>query len=97
MTHGPWKGRTYGGGSVVADASGRVLEILRDRDTDVRVVELPIARRSSNHKIEVRKSKLENQNRKLGKAYEFAASHADNSAPSSQWGTGNGRALPFST
>jgi len=43
MTHGPWKGKTYGGGSVVADASGKVLEILRDRDTDVRVVELPVA------------------------------------------------------
>ena len=48
MTHGPWKGWTYGGGSVVADASGRVLEVLRDRDTDVRVVELPIHRRSSD-------------------------------------------------
>ena len=48
MTHGPWKGWTYGGGSVVADASGRVLEVLRDRDTDVRVVELPIDRRSGN-------------------------------------------------
>ena len=41
MTHGPWKGRTYGGASVVADASGTVLEVLRDRDTDLRVVELP--------------------------------------------------------
>jgi predicted amidohydrolase len=48
MTHGPWKGWTYGGGSVVADASGRVLEVLRDRDTDVRVVELPIDWRSGN-------------------------------------------------
>jgi hypothetical protein len=26
---------------VVADASGTVLEVLRDRDTDLRVVELP--------------------------------------------------------
>ena len=41
MTHGPWKGRTYGGASVVADATGKVLEVLRDRDTEVRVVELP--------------------------------------------------------
>lgn len=41
MTRGPWKGRTYGGASVVADASGKVLEVLRDRDTEVRVVELP--------------------------------------------------------
>ena len=44
MTHGPWKGRTYCGASVVADASGRVLEVLRDRDADLRVVELPIHR-----------------------------------------------------
>jgi predicted amidohydrolase len=44
MTHGPWKGWTYGGGSVVADAFGRALEVLRDRDTDLRVVELPIDR-----------------------------------------------------
>jgi predicted amidohydrolase len=47
MTHGPWKGRTYGGGSVVADASGKVLEVLRDRDTDLRVVEFPIDRHSA--------------------------------------------------
>lgn len=44
MTHGPWKGRTYGGASVVADASGKVLAVLRDRDTDVRVVKLQIRR-----------------------------------------------------
>ncbi|HUZ45020.1 MAG TPA: carbon-nitrogen hydrolase family protein [Terriglobia bacterium] len=42
MTHGPWKGYTYGGGSVVADSTGAVLAVLRDRDTDVRVVELPL-------------------------------------------------------
>jgi predicted amidohydrolase len=42
MTHGPWKGKTYGGASVVSDASGKVLEVLRDRDMDVRVVELDI-------------------------------------------------------
>jgi predicted amidohydrolase len=58
MTHGPWKGRTYGGASVVADASGNVLEVLRDRDTDVRVVELPAVR---NRKIETGKWKLENR------------------------------------
>jgi len=42
ISHGPWRGRTYGGASVVADASGTALEVLRDRDTDLRVVELPI-------------------------------------------------------
>ncbi len=43
MTHGPWKGETYGGGSVVIDGNGRVLKLLRDRDTDVCVEELTIA------------------------------------------------------
>ena len=42
ISQGPWRGRTYGGASVVADASGTVLEVLRDRDTDLRVVELPM-------------------------------------------------------
>lgn len=44
MTHGPWKGWTYGGASVVADGSGKILETLRDRDVEVRVVELSIRR-----------------------------------------------------
>jgi len=51
MTHGPWKGKTYGGASVVADGSGSVVEVLRDRDTDVRLVELPVGR---NAKLEGR-------------------------------------------
>ena len=42
IMHGPWKGQTYGGASVVADGSGQVLGILRDRDVEVRVVELPV-------------------------------------------------------
>jgi predicted amidohydrolase len=42
ISHGPWKGQTYGGGSVVADGSGQVLAVLRDRDVEVRVVEVPI-------------------------------------------------------
>jgi len=45
IMHGPWKGQTYGGASVVADGSGQVLGILRDRDVEVRVAELPIAHR----------------------------------------------------
>lgn len=43
VTHGPWERRTYGGGSVVADGSGAVLSVLRDRDTDVHLVDLAIA------------------------------------------------------
>lgn len=48
MSHGPWKGQTYGGASVVVDATGKVLHILRDRDVEVRTValQLPPARRA---------------------------------------------------
>jgi len=44
MTHGPWKGQTYGGASVVVDASGKTLQLLRDRDVEVRTVALELAR-----------------------------------------------------
>jgi predicted amidohydrolase len=40
MTHGPWTGQTYGGSSFVADGSGKILLTLRDRDTDLRVIEV---------------------------------------------------------
>jgi predicted amidohydrolase len=40
ITHGPWKGRTYGGQSVVADRDGKILGVLRDRDVEVRVFEI---------------------------------------------------------
>ena len=40
MTHGPWKGQTYGGASVVASGGGKTIAILRDRDVEVRVIEL---------------------------------------------------------
>jgi predicted amidohydrolase len=46
MTHGPWKGQTYGGASVVSDGSGKVLAVLRDRDVEVRVIDLPIEHRA---------------------------------------------------
>ena len=42
MTHGPWQGQTYGGSSFVADATGRILLTARDRDTDLRVIDLAI-------------------------------------------------------
>jgi predicted amidohydrolase len=42
ISAGPWKGKTYGGQSVVTDAAGNVLGILRDRDADVRVFDLPL-------------------------------------------------------
>jgi predicted amidohydrolase len=49
MTHGPWKGQTYGGASVVVDAAGKVLCVLRDRDVEVRTVTLNLrpARRTA--------------------------------------------------
>jgi predicted amidohydrolase len=46
MTHGPWAGQTYGGSSFVADAAGKILLTARDRDTDLRVIELPIGSRA---------------------------------------------------
>lgn len=42
MTHGPWAGWTYGGSSFVADGNGRILFTARDRDTDVRVVDVAV-------------------------------------------------------
>lgn len=42
MTHGPWQGQTYGGSSFVADATGKILLTARDRDTDLRVIDLPV-------------------------------------------------------
>lgn len=42
MTHGPWAGQTYGGSSFVADANGKILLTARDRDTDLRAIDLAI-------------------------------------------------------
>ena len=42
LSHGPWSGRTYGGSSFVADGRGQILLTLRDRDTDVRIIELAL-------------------------------------------------------
>jgi predicted amidohydrolase len=47
MSQGPWKGRTYGGASIVADSTGQILHVLRDRDVDVRVVEVAVLARSA--------------------------------------------------
>lgn len=44
MTHGPWAGQTYGGSSFVADANGKILLTARDRDTDLRIIDLAIER-----------------------------------------------------
>ncbi len=48
MTHGPWTGQTYGGSSFVADGSGKIILTLRDRDTDMKVIEVPLGRPDSH-------------------------------------------------
>lgn len=40
MTHGPWAGQTYGGSSFVADGTGKILLTLRDRDTDLQIIDV---------------------------------------------------------
>ncbi len=44
MTHGPWTGQTYGGSSFVADGDGRILLTLRDRDSDMKLIEVAVGR-----------------------------------------------------
>jgi predicted amidohydrolase len=43
ITHGPWKGRTYGGQSVAADKTGRVIVVAKDRDRDINIIKIDIA------------------------------------------------------
>jgi predicted amidohydrolase len=38
ITKGPWAGRIYGGQSVAADNTGKILAIAKDRDRDIRLV-----------------------------------------------------------
>lgn len=40
ITHGPWTGMTYGGQSVAADARGEIIASGKDRDRDVKIVEI---------------------------------------------------------
>lgn len=44
ISAGPWKGKTYGGQSVVCDRDGKVLTVLADRDVDIKVIEVPVGR-----------------------------------------------------
>ena len=43
ITHGPWKGRIYGGQSVVADKTGRVIIVAKDRDRDINVININVS------------------------------------------------------
>jgi len=40
ITKGPWKGRIYGGQSIAADKTGRVVTVAKDRDQDINIVSL---------------------------------------------------------
>jgi predicted amidohydrolase len=42
ITHGPWNGRTYGGQSVAADGTGRIITIAKDRDSDIIIININI-------------------------------------------------------
>ena len=42
ITKGPWKGRVYGGQSVAADRTGRVISAAKDRDRDINIVNINI-------------------------------------------------------
>ena len=44
ISAGPWKGKTYGGQSVVSDRAGKILAALADRDVDIRVIDVPVGR-----------------------------------------------------
>ena len=42
ITNGPWKGRIYGGQSVTADRTGRVVSVAKDRDRDINIISINI-------------------------------------------------------
>jgi predicted amidohydrolase len=44
ITHGPWAGMTYGGQSVAADAKGEIIASAKDRDSEIKIVDIFIER-----------------------------------------------------
>jgi len=42
ISHGPWRGLTYGGHSVAADRTGKILALGRDLDRDVKLITLAL-------------------------------------------------------
>jgi predicted amidohydrolase len=44
ITHGPWKGRIYGGRSIAADGTGRIVSVAKDRDRDIIIINVNIGR-----------------------------------------------------
>ena len=48
ITHGPWRGRLFGGQSVTCDSGGNILAVAQDRKEQVVIVRLPIPRRDAD-------------------------------------------------
>ena len=42
ITHGPWKDRIYGGQSLAADRTGRIVSVVKDRDRDINIININI-------------------------------------------------------
>ncbi|NET36588.1 MAG: carbon-nitrogen hydrolase family protein [Cyanothece sp. SIO1E1] len=42
ISHGPWRGRVFGGQSLIVDRNGKVLKKGLDRDRDLLIVDLPL-------------------------------------------------------
>jgi predicted amidohydrolase len=40
ITKGPWKGRIYGGHSIAADKTGKIISTAKDRDGDINIVRI---------------------------------------------------------
>lgn len=40
ITKGPWAGRVYGGQSVAVDKNGKILGVAKDRDRDIKIIEI---------------------------------------------------------
>jgi predicted amidohydrolase len=45
ISQGPWAGKTYGGQSVIADAEGNVVTVLKDRDAEIRILDVPLGKK----------------------------------------------------
>ncbi|UCC97513.1 MAG: carbon-nitrogen hydrolase family protein [Phycisphaerales bacterium] len=42
ITHGPWRGRVYGGHSIAVDRTGRVVSVAADRDRDINIFSINV-------------------------------------------------------
>jgi predicted amidohydrolase len=44
IAKGPWAGRVYGGQSVAADKTGKIIAVAKDRDRDIRIISINAAK-----------------------------------------------------